>query len=49
MTWLIVIGLLILVVTLRICVTLCVGIGRGNREKEDCLETLIRNSEHSED
>ncbi len=49
MIWMILVLLLILVVTLRICVALSAGISRGDQEKEEYLETLIRNSEHSED
>ena len=49
MTGIILVLLLILVVTLRICAALSSGISRGDQEKEEYLETLIRNSEHSED
>jgi hypothetical protein len=49
MIWMILILLLVLVVTLRICAALSSGISKGDPEKEEYLEILIRNSEHSED
>ena len=49
MMWFVLIGLLIIVVTLRYYAVMITQINRDDKEMEKYVEEYIRNSEHSED